>query len=397
MIIRDEYLNKILKYKDKKIIKVLTGMRRSGKSTIIKMIEENLLQNGIESKQIIMMNFDNIENEPYLEYHKLYDYILNNLNTDKMNYIFLDEIQNVKNFEKSINSLLLKDNVDIYITGSNSYMMSGELATYLTGRYIEIEILPLSFKEYLSFVGNKGNNQENFRDYLRFGALPYISYLNKDLEQIENYYRGIYSTVLLKDVVSRNKITDIPLLESIVRFIFDNIGNIVSTKKISDTLTSNGRKTNPTTVENYIKYLEDAYLIYKVKRYDIKGKEYLKTLEKYYVSDIGFRNAILGYRDTDYGHILENVVHLELRRRGFKINSGKVGDNEIDFIASKANDLIYYQVSDTVIDKNTLNRELKPFELTNDHYEKILITADYDVATSYNGIKKINIIDFLLQ
>lgn len=397
MIIRDEYLNKILKYKDKKIIKVLTGMRRSGKSTIIKMIEENLLQNGIESKQIIMMNFDNIENEPYLEYHKLYDYILNNLNTDKMNYIFLDEIQNVKNFEKSINSLLLKDNVDIYITGSNSYMMSGELATYLTGRYIEIEILPLSFKEYLSFVGNKGNNQENFRDYLRFGALPYISYLNKDLEQIENYYRGIYSTVLLKDVVSRNKITDIPLLESIVRFIFDNIGNIVSTKKISDTLTSNGRKTNPTTVENYIKYLEDAYLIYKVKRYDIKGKEYLKTLEKYYVSDIGFRNAILGYRDTDYGHILENVVHLELRRRGFKINSGKVGDNEIDFIASKANDLIYYQVSDTVIDKNTLNRELKPFELTNDHYEKILITADFDVATSYNGIKKINIIDFLLQ
>jgi len=397
MIIREEYLNRILKYKDKNIIKVLTGMRRSGKSTILKMIEENLIHNGVLQEQIVMMNFDSIENEQYLDYHKLYNYISNYLNKDKMNYIFLDEIQNVNSFEKCVNSLLLKENVDIYITGSNSYMMSGELATYLTGRYIEIEILPLSFKEYLNFSGNYGNNQESFRDYLRFGALPYVANLNKDPEQIEVYYRGIYSTVLLKDVISRNKVTDIPLLESIIRFLFDNIGNIVSTKKISDTLSSYGRKTNPITVENYIKYLEDSYLVYKIKRYDIKGKQYLKTLEKYYVSDIGFRNAILGYRDTDYGHILENVVHLELRRRGYNINIGKVGEHEIDFIASKTNDLIYYQVSDTVIDKDTLDRELKPFNMTNDHYEKILITSDYDVATSYNGIKKINIIDFLLK
>jgi len=319
MIIREEYLNRILKYKDKNIIKVLTGMRRSGKSTILKMIEENLIHNGVLQEQIVMMNFDSIENEQYLDYHKLYNYISNYLNKDKMNYIFLDEIQNVNSFEKCVNSLLLKENVDIYITGSNSYMMSGELATYLTGRYIEIEILPLSFKEYLNFSGNYGNNQESFRDYLRFGALPYVANLNKDPEQIEVYYRGIYSTVLLKDVISRNKVTDIPLLESIIRFLFDNIGNIVSTKKISDTLSSYGRKTNPITVENYIKYLEDSYLVYKIKRYDIKGKQYLKTLEKYYVSDIGFRNAILGYRDTDYGHILENVVHLELRRRGYNI------------------------------------------------------------------------------
>lgn len=397
MVIREGYLQKLWKYKDKKIIKVLAGMRRSGKSAILEMMKNELLKNDVSKEQIIMMNFESIEYEKYLEYDVLYNHITSRLNKGKMNYVFLDEIQNVKSFEKCVNSLFLRDDVDIYITGSNSYMLSGELATYLTGRYVVIEVYPLSFKEYLQFIQNPVADGATFRNYQRFGALPYVTKLNNDQELIEDYYRGIYATVLLKDVVSRNKITDIHLLESIVRFLFDNIGNIVSSKKISDTLNSHGRKTTPVTVENYLHCLEDAYLIYKVNRYDIKGKGYLKTLEKYYLSDIGFRNAILGYRDTDYGHVLENIIYLELRRRGYRVSVGKVGDHKIDFVATKANDLKYYQVCQSILDKNTLAREIKPFTITNDHYEKTIITVDYDFATSHNGIKVMNVVDFLLQ
>ena len=231
------------------------------------------VKNDVSKEQIIMMNFESIEYEKYLEYDVLYNHITSRLNNGKMNYVFLDEIQNVKSFEKCVNSLFLRDDVDIYITGSNSYMLSGELATYLTGRYVVIEVYPLSFKEYLQFIQNPVADGATFRNYQRSGALPYVTKLNNDQELIEDYYRGIYATVLLKDVVSRNKITDIHLLESIVRFLFDNIGNIVSSKKISDTLNSHGRKTTPVTVENYLHCLEDAYLIYKVNRYDIKGKD----------------------------------------------------------------------------------------------------------------------------
>lgn len=314
-----------------------------------------------------------------------------------MNYIFLDEIQIVKGFEKCVNSLFLKDNVDIYITGSNSYMLSGELATFLTGRYIEIHILPLSFKEYISYYG-ESDLLIKYSRYVENGGFPYLINLDNDRELIYNYLDSIYNTVLMKDIVSRKKINDILILDSVIRFLFDNIGSICSTKKISDTLISLGRKNSINTIESYINALTESYILYRVNRYDIKGKEHLKTLEKYYLSDIGLRNYLLGNKgNTDMGHILENIVFLELKRRGYEIYIGKTDVEEVDFVISNQDGLRYIQVALTVKDKNTLNRELNPLKSIKDYFPKILITSDFEPVIYHNGIKQINILDFLLD
>lgn len=393
MIERKEYLDFLIKLKDQHIIKVVTGIRRCGKSTLFELYKNYLLNNEVDSSQIIDINFEDPKYFELEDWQVLYDYIDSRLLSEKMNYIFLDEIQNVTNFEKVVNGLFIKKNVDLYITGSNSYMLSSELATYLTGRYMQIHMLPLSFKEYMGSSLDK-NELKNYEKYIEFGGFPYITNLNNDSTLIRNYLDGIYNTVLMKDVVSRGKINDTMILESLVKFIFDNIGNLVSTKKISDTLKSNGRSNSVNTIENYLSCLLDSYIIYKISRYDIRGREYLKTGDKYYVCDLGLRNYLLG-EVRDRGSILENLIFLELKRRGYQIYMGKNDDKEVDFVVKNEDGLKYIQVSESVRDKVTLEREISALDSIEDHYPKYLITLDYDKA-NYNGIKQISAIDFLL-
>lgn len=393
-IYREQYIEKMKKLKDKQIIKVLTGIRRCGKSTILKEFQEYLLSSGVKSKNIISINFDDVSNRELLDVTKLHDYIIKHTDKSIKNYIFLDEIQNVINFEKCVDSLFLRDYLDIYITGSNSYMLSGELATYLTGRYIQIHVLPLSFKEYLSYYGDI-DELKKYNEYIMYGGFPYLINLENHMEKID-YLDSIYNTVIMKDVISRKKVNDPLILESICRFLFDNIGSSVSTKKISDTLASNGRKNSVHTIEGYLNALLESYILYKVNRYDIKGKQLLKTQEKYYLSDLGLRTYLLGKNyQKDLGHILENVIFLELKRKGYRIYIGKNDTTEVDFVIETNDDFIYVQVALSVRDEDTLKRELKPLENINDHYRKYLITLDYD-TNNYNGIKQISAIDFLL-
>ena len=314
-----------------------------------------------------------------------------------MNYIFLDEIQNVPNYQKAVDSLFLKDNIDLYLTGSNAYLLSGEIATLLSGRYIEIQMLPLSFKEYVSYFNDKTDLARKYTDYLINSSFPYTLELNGLKKNIREYLGGIYSTVVLKDIIARKNINDVFMLESIIRFMFHNIGNLCSIKKIADTMTSDGRKITSPTVESYLSALVDSYILYKVRRYDIKGKQYLKTGEKYYVVDIGLRYYLLGTKKVDMGHILENIIYLELLRRGYEIYIGKVGSTEVDFIAINDEGIEYYQVALTVHDEKTLERELYPLNSISDHNPKYLLTLDNDPITSHNGIKQINAIDWLLK
>lgn len=392
---REEYLNKLISYKDKKIIKVITGIRRCGKSTLLKEFKDYLLSTGTSEKNIISINFDDNSYNNLLNSDVLYSYVLDRYNNNnKMNYILFDEIQNVSEFQKCINSLFLKENIDIYITGSNSYMLSGELATYLTGRYIEIHMLPLSFKEYLSFYGNIDELMK-YNNFSLYGGFPYMINLDDDTQKLE-YLSSIYNTVILKDVINRKGINDALLLESICKFLFDNIGSYISTKKISDTLASYGRKNSVHTIEEYLHALLESFILYKVNRYDIKGKQLLKTQEKYYLADIGLRTYLLGSNNRDLGYILENIIFLELKRRGYRINIGKNNENEIDFIIQDTQDTIYIQVALSVREKTTLERELKPLKTINDNHKKYLITLDYD-TNNYDGIKQISALDFLLE
>lgn len=393
-IYRKEYMEKLKLYKDKNIIKVLTGIRRSGKSTILNEFKKELIDSGVLEKNIISINFEDNSNKELLDNQKLHDYILSKIEKNTMNYVFLDEIQNVPEFEKCINSLFLRDYIDIYITGSNSYMLSGELATFLTGRYIQIHVLPLSFKEYISFYG-ENDELKKYNEYVLYGGLPYLINLDNSTEKLD-YLDSIYNTVILKDVISRKKINDALVLESICRFLFDNIGSNVSTKKISDTLSSNGRKNSVHTIEEYLNGLLESYILYKVNRFDIKGKQLLKTQEKYYLSDLGLRTYLLGKNHSkDLGHILENVIFLELKRKGYRIYIGKNDANEVDFVVETDDDYMYIQVALSIRDEQTLERELRPLETISDHYKKYLITLDYD-TNNYNGIKQISAIDFLL-
>ncbi len=392
---REQYINKLISLKDKNIIKVLTGIRRCGKSTILKEYKNYLLKNGVNEKNIIFINFEDYNYSEFLDQEKLHNYIIENTDRKNKNYIFLDEIQNVDKFEKCINSLFLRDYLDIYIAGSNSYMLSGELATYLTGRYIQIHVLPLSFKEYISYYG-ENDELKKYNEYITYGGFPYLINLKNNNEKID-YLDSIYNTVIMKDVISRKKVNDTLMLESICRFLFDSIGSSISVKKISDTLSSNGRKNSVHTIEEYLNALLESYILYKVNRYDIKGKELLKTQEKYYLSDLGLRTYLLGNKyNKDLGHILENVVFLELKRRGYKIYIGKNNTSEIDFVVEDIDDLIYIQVALTLRDENTLKRELKALENIQDNHRKYIITLDYD-TNNYDGIKQISVFDFLMN
>ena len=392
MVKRHQYLEKLKKLKDMQIIKVVTGFRRCGKSTLLLQFQEYLKECGVDDSQIISINFEKLEFEHLLNYKELYSYITERLHPEKMTYIFLDEIQLVEGYQKAVDSLFVRDNVDLYITGSNAQMLSGELATLLSGRFIEIEMLPLSFAEFYELVG--GNRRDAWKRYFTNGGLPYTAYIN-DEDILHDYLLGIYNTVLLKDVVERKKVQDVALLKSVIKFLFDNIGNIVSSKKISDSLVSFGRKTTSVTVENYIESLSEAYVVYEANRYDVKVKQYLKSLEKYYVVDVGLRKLLLGNKNTDIGHTLENIVYLELIRRGFAVSIGKIDDLEIDFIAEKDGDKEYYQVSASVLDPATFEREITPLRKVSDNYPKYIITMD-EFSSNNEGIRQINVIDFLL-
>ena len=396
MIDRKEYLEQLIRFKDKQLIKVITGIRRCGKSTLLEIYQEHLLANGIDEKQIIAINFEDAGVEELTDRKRLLDYVKNLLCANKKNYIFFDEIQHVEEWERVVDSLFIRKNCDIYITGSNAYLLSGELSTLLSGRYVEIKMLPLSFYEYVSALHDRSDLPRKYRSYLTDSSFPYTLELNNP-KDIRVYLDGIYNSVILKDVVRRKRIADVSLLESVIHFMFDNIGNLCNAKKISDTLTSSGRKISSHTIDNYLSALCDSFILYKAGRYDIKGKRHLETGEKYYVADIGLRYYLLGMQKTDMGRALENVIYLEMLRRGCDVRVGKVGNTEIDFITTNEDGVCYYQVALSVRDSNTLARELKPLDVIPDHNPKFLLTLDEDPVTLHNGIKQINALDWLLD
>ncbi len=397
MIERTEYLEELKRWKDKDLIKVITGIRRCGKSTLFQLFINYLKQNKIGDDQVIQINLEDADYN-FEGYKELYNYINKKIDSKKQYYVFLDEVQNVAEFQKAVDSLYIKKNVDVYITGSNAYLLSGELATLLSGRYIEIKMLPLSFKEYVS-VFNDNNYQQLFLEYMKFGGMPgNIAILKSNPNDLDKYLDGIFSTIVYKDIMARNNITDKMLLENVLKFIFDSIGSPISTKKISDTLTSKGISTSNHTVENYITAFLESFLIYKAERFDVKGKNLLARDYKYYSVDIGLRGYLLGKKaNSDMGHILENIVYLELLRRGYRVYIGKVDDLEVDFVAENGDGLKYYQVALTVRDERVLERELKSLQKTGDHYPKYLLTLDMDLETDYDGITKINVVDWLLK
>lgn len=396
MIERKQYLDKLISFKDKKLIKVVTGIRRCGKSTLFRLYQQYLQKNGIDASQIQNINLEDLDNLHLRNFEVLYKHIMQNAVKNKKNYIFLDEIQLVPEFEKTVDSLFIKENMDVYITGSNAHMLSGELATLLSGRYVEIKMLPLSFKEYCSAFSENQNIERLFNDYLLNSSFPYtLELTNKD--NINDYLSGLYNTVLLKDIIARRKFSDVQQVENIIKFLADNIGNECSLRKISNCLTTEGRKTSYHLVDNIIDALKESFVIYSASKYDIKGKQYLQSGEKYYLVDIGLRYMLLGNKPTDYGHILENVVYLELLRRGYKVFVGKNNNSEVDFVATNRDTVEYYQVSHSVADSHTLERELKSLQSIKDNYPKYLLTRDIMPNVDHNGIKQINVLDWLLK
>ena len=399
---RENYLSILKNFKDQQIIKVITGIRRCGKSTLLELFIDCLKENGVEDNQIISINFENSDYEYLQDRKKLYEYLKSKLAKNKKTYIFLDEIQNVHEFEKTVDSLFINKDIDIYITGSNAWLLSSELATLLTGRYIEIKMLPLSFKEYLSAFEDKTDISRKFRDYLQYSSFPQAIELFKiNPENINLFLDGIYNTILFKDVMARRGITDKNTLERVTKYLYDNIGNRTSVKNISDNIEGLEKNNSYNTVSTYVQALIDSYFMYKANRYDIKGKEFLKTQEKYYAVDIGLRYYMLGQGSgKDMGHILENIVYLELLRRGYEVYIGKYDDLEVDFVAKNSKDLIYYQVALTTRDDGNnkiLERELAPLRKINDNYPKYILTLDDDLDADFDGIKKINVLDWLLK
>lgn len=406
MVERKEYIEKIKKWREKDVIKVVTGIRRCGKSTLLEQYRDYLIGTGVSSEQIIFINFEDLEFEELLDYHKLYSYIKERLIPDRYTYIFLDEIQKVESFEKAVDSLYIKEKTDIYITGSNAYMLSGELATLLSGRYVEISMLPLSFSEYCQ-LKEKNNYDELFAEYMQNGGFPYIAQIDDSKEKADMYLEGIYNTIIIKDIEERQKrrendpnkrkITDLSLLRNIAKFLASSVGNPVSIKSISDYITSSGRKVSANTVNDYLDALVEAFIFYPVERYDIVGKQTLKMNQKLYIVDTGIRRYLLPRRNYDLGFSLENIVFLELLRRGFKVNIGKVGLTEVDFIAEKNNRLHYYQVTASLIDENTFKREITPLQNISDNYPKTILTLDRFTLGDYEGIEAVNAIDWLLN
>lgn len=394
MIERKEYLEKLKKWKDKDLIKVITGIRRCGKSTLFELYIDYLKSIGIEDNHIISVNLENPDNE-FDTYKELYKYVKEQIKDKKQYYVFLDEVQKVSDFQKAVDGLYIMKNVDVYITGSNAYLLSGELATLLTGRYIEIKMYPLSFKEYLNYY-KKDADEKMYLNYINRSSFPYALKLEEESE-IDDYLDALYNTIIVKDIGLRKKITDTTMLRTVARFMFNNIGNCLSIKKIADTLTSDGRSISVHTVESYLESLVESYVFNKVSRFDIKGKQYLQSGEKYYATDVTMRYALLGRRNIDVGHILENIVYLELIRRGYKVYIGKAGEKEIDFVAENKEGFTYFQVAYTTREKATLERELTPLQDINDHYPKYILTMDIDPIADYDGIKKVNVLDWLLE
>lgn len=405
MVKRKEYLNKLIEWKDEQVIKVVTGIRRCGKSTLLMQYQDYLRENGVLDEQIISLNFEELENETLLDYKALYSYIKERLCKDRMTYIFLDEIQNVSSFEKAIDSLYVKDNTDVYITGSNSYLLSGELATLLTGRYVEISMLPLSFAEYKELSNESEENA--FSEYMRYGGMPYVASMSKTEEKVNTYIEGIYNTVVVKDIEDRQrrreadpdkrKINDIALLKTIAKYLSSVVGSPVSVKSVTDYLTSNGRRVSPNTVDDYMDALAESYIFYPAERFDIAGKEILKSNKKWYIVDLGIRNHILPRKNYDLGFSIENIVYFELLRRGYKVNIGKYANSEVDFVAQKNGVLTYFQVTADMTSESTFEREMTPLKNIKDNYEKIVLTLDKFSIGNYEGIKVINLIDWLLE
>lgn len=405
MVERKEYLQKLWSWKDEQVIKVVTGIRRCGKSTLLKQYQNKLKSVGVTEEQIISINFEELENEPLLDYKSLYQYIKERLCEDKMTYIFLDEIQKVTSFEKVVDSLHVKENIDIYITGSNAYMLSGDLATLLTGRYVEISMLPLSFKEYVKITGI--SKEQAFSEYMKTGGFPYIAVMDRTDEKVEIYLEGIYNTVIVRDIEDRQarkemncgkrKITDITLLKTIARYLASVIGSPISIKSITNYLISSGRKVSANTVSDYVDALTESFIFYSVDRFDIVGKQLLKVNKKLYMVDLGLRNHILPRKRYDLGFSIENIVFFELLRRGNKVNIGKYGSTEVDFVAQKQGVIVYYQVTADMTAEETFEREMRPLKEIKDNYEKIVLTLDHFSLGNYDGIKVINVIDWLLE
>jgi predicted AAA+ superfamily ATPase len=405
MVQRKEYLEKLIKWKDDDVIKVVTGIRRCGKSTLLMQYQDYLKSIGIEENQIVAVNFEELEYEELCDYKKLYAYIKDRLVADKITYIFLDEIQKVPSFEKVVDSLYVKPNIDIYITGSNAYMLSGDLATLLTGRYVEISMLPLSFSEYMQLSDK--DKESAFADYIKYGGLPFVATMDRTDDKVDTYLEGIYNTVIVKDIEDRQKrqesnsdkrkINDIPLLKTIAKYLSSVIGSPVALRGITNYLVSSGRKISANTVSNYVDALIESFIFYPAERFDIVGKQLLKANKKYYMVDLGIRNHILPRKYYDLGFSVENIVFFELLRRGCKVTIGKYQENEVDFVAEKRGEFTYIQVTADMVSESTFDREMKPLYAIQDNYEKIVLTLDKLTVGNYDGIKVVNVIDWLLN
>lgn len=404
MVERTEYLNALEQWRGEQVIKVVTGIRRCGKSTLLSQFQRRLMQNGVPQEQVVSVNFEDLEFEELTDYKVLYAYLKDRLVPGKTTYLFLDEIQKVPSFEKVVDSLFIKPDVDIYISGSNAYMLSGDLATLLTGRYVEIKMLPLSFREFLELTGL--SQEQGLGDYLQNGGLPYAASMVRTAEKVDTYLEGIYNTVIVRDIEdrqsrkeadpARRKITDIALLKTIAKYLASVAGSPVSVRSITNYLTSNGRKISANTVSDYVEALTECFLFYPVERFDLIGKQILKTNNKFYMVDLGLRNHILPRRNYDLGFSLENVVYFELLRRGYRVRIGKAGSAEVDFVAEKQGIYTYFQVTADMTAKETFEREMKPLAALKDNYEKIILTADRLTAGNYNGIKVLYLPDWLL-
>lgn len=393
---RKEYLERLRAWRGKQVIKAITGVRRCGKSVLLEMYAEWLREQGVPEERIIRVNLEDLDFEPLCQPTALHSYVKERLAKGKMTYVFIDEIQLCGDFPRVVDSLYLRPDIDIYVTGSNANLLSHEIATMLSGRYVEIRVLPLSFREYASARPGIAEPQRLYREYTEGSSFPYAIELSNAGNELDTYLDGLYNTILVKDVMTRRRIQDPLILDSVAKFVFSNIGSELSVKRIADTLTSNGRKTDSKTVEKYLAALLESFVIYRAGRYDIRGKQLLKTQEKYYVVDIGLRRHLLGGRQ-DVGHALENVVYLELLRRGGKVHVGKIGGLEVDFVVEKPTGMEYYQVAASVRDPSTLERELAPFGKIRDHHPKFLLTLDEDPSDNIDGIRKLYAPDWLLQ
>jgi len=399
LIPRPSFLENLINFREVDVIKVVTGVRRCGKSTLFELYIEHLKADGVDEDQIIHINLEDIGMEHLHGYKALHEFLVSKLQKDKMNYIFIDEVGRCEGFEKAVDSIYIKKNTDVYITGSNADLLSGELATLLSGRYVEIKMLPFSFAEFYAankISGTATDKNEAFKEYLNIGSFPVVvTQLGSDMALSDQYLEGIYNTILVKDVVTRKGVSDVGLLKNIVKYLCSNVGSSVSIANITDFINNSGRKITQKTVDKYVKALANSFLFYSVERYNIKGKTLLKTLGKYYIVDTGLRNHLLSTSNSDIGHQIENIVYLELLRRGYRVNIGKIDEKEIDFVATKYNTKEYYQVSMSVLDEKVQEREIDPLKKVSDNYPKYLLTLDFFTG-DYEGIKQVNLIDWLL-